>query len=131
MCEKAEEIQQNPEVVELKTMTAIHQSSVVNGVCIVLAYYFYLPSIYTQWFNKDAVWLPRQDQLQEMIDWGKGRHPQDWFRYFYEWIKQHDQKWVHFYSTAEQLWLAFVMQEKYGKVWDSVKKDWVKGGVRP
>ena len=29
-------------------------------------------------------------------------------------------------SSLEQIWLAFVMEEKYNKVWDG--KDWVKGG---
>jgi len=35
---------------------------------------------------------------------------------------------LNFYSeqftSMEQLWLAFVMKEKYGKVWD--RKDWIE-----
>ncbi len=43
-------------------------------------------------------------------------------RFFMWWDSKQD---LPFPSMA-QLWLAFVMKEKYGKVWDSSKQDWVK-----
>ena len=66
------------------------------------------------------IWLPRQDQLQEMTGITKAWQ-------FHEWIKRisfgidsppdvlmrYEQDW-----SMEQLWLAFVMKEKYNKVWD-------------
>jgi len=73
------------------------------------------------------IWLPRQDQLQEML------HTEDDYSYvvstqlhqineFYNTID-----WVADGSelTMEQVWLAFVMKEKHNKVWDG--EDWVKG----
>ena len=33
---------------------------------------------------------------------------------------------IGFGLTWEQLWLAFVMQEKYSKQWLTDKKEWVK-----
>ena len=68
-------------------------------------------------------WIPlyRQDQLQKMVD--------DYN--IYSQISRFD-KWTHdvaFYqgvqwSSMEQLWLAFVMHEKYQKQWDKEKKEW-------
>ena len=67
--------------------------------------------------------LKRQDQLQEMeVDFN-----------IYSQISRFD-KWVHndaFYQrktmweSHEQLWLAFVMHELHGKVWDNEKEEWV------
>lgn len=81
------------------------------------------------------VWLPRQDQLQEI--WGRHIHGDDYdgsegffmldcFQCFilddegcgkdtYEFTKDMD--------TLEQLWLVFVMREKYGKKW--VDGEWI------
>ncbi len=72
------------------------------------------------------IWLPRQDQLQEMI--------KDKFRlktgeifliqpFYYFSLSQFYQK-VN--ASMEQLWLAFVMKEKYGKLWNG--QNWVKEG---
>ena len=71
------------------------------------------------------IWLPRQDQLQEMVDaWWREQgdfgkflitklhefamsfHPQP-----FQEDKMPLQSW-------EQLWLAFVMKEKHNKVWN-------------
>jgi len=72
----------------------------------------------------DQVWLPRQDQLQEMIELvdGVNYHFQDLNRHFSDWIKRHDCRWMHCTASAEQLWLAFVMKEKYNKAWNG--KEW-------
>ena len=50
-----------------------------------------------------SIWLPRQDQLQGMVEYTVG---------------------VNKFNSMEQLWLAFVMSEKYNKKWDG--KDWIK-----
>ena len=60
------------------------------------------------------IWLPRQDQLQEIYctEYAFG------LRWFYEFAIVNQIK----FNSMEQIWLAFAMQEKYGKVWDG--KDW-------
>ena len=73
------------------------------------------------------VWLPRQDQLQEMVSvpigtfndnfWTILEDLRDWGHNYAEF-----QQWIPL--SMEQLWLAFVMNEKYNKVWNG--EDWVK-----
>lgn len=68
------------------------------------------------------VFLPRQDQLQEMVG-GEWWRTLEWFNSFvYCCVSD-----ATFYGTrgplfkvgsVEQLWLAFVMHEKFGKVWN-------------
>lgn len=77
----------------------------------------------------NRIWLPRQDQLQEMvskrlkeirmkIDWYFG---DQWRMIFYD----DPLKYSHVYGKSmEQLWLAFVMREKFNKIWNV--GDWVK-----
>ena len=71
-------------------------------------------------------WLPRQDQLQEMvserlkkirigIDWYFG---DQWRMIYYDDPLKH---YVIHGGTFEQLWLAFVMKEKFNKIWDGSK----------
>ena len=64
--------------------------------------------------------LERQGQLQEMIkDKFKG--------WTYAGVLNALQSFcfeISNYDSMEQLWLAFVMKEKYGKVWNG--KEWVK-----
>jgi hypothetical protein len=60
----------------------------------------------------DAIWLPRQDQLQEMV-----MQPRLLQRFFVWWDNL---PLFPDYDSMEQLWLAFVMKEK-GKTWDGDK----------
>ena len=79
------------------------------------------------------VWLPTQEQLQEMVElWGS-----DAFRKmdYVLWILRKECifttdliYWQNFNSFKE-FWLAFVMWKRYGKVWDDEKEEWVKGGI--
>lgn len=90
------------------------------------------------------VWLPRQDQLQEMVRGIyeenhkhtlaniKGHKYYDpsfihriMFACFSKWFGEED-TYVQQFASSEQLWLAFVMKEKYGKVWNG--EDWIKEG---
>jgi len=74
-------------------------------------------------------WLPRQDELQEMI-LDKENSPISELKCLVdlssegpegeEWI---DEYWEGF-SSMEQLWLAYVMKENYNKIWNG--KDWIK-----
>ena len=72
----------------------------------------------------DTIWLPRQDDLQKMvadtidcpshsscaifINVGHRMH---------QWCDEAWDYWMRF-TSMEQLWLAFVMKEKYNKVWN-------------
>jgi hypothetical protein len=80
----------------------------------------------------------QQDQLQDMVDWDNyhdcqstvGKTDEFWWWCHpktktndYDWEKQMiDYIWS--FNTMEQLWLAFVMWEKYQKRWDGV--GWIK-----
>ena len=65
----------------------------------------------------ESIWLPRQDQLQKMVPislislitaiW-KFTHKKNGFA-------REDQDYLR---SMEQLWLAFVMKEKYNKEWE-------------
>lgn len=66
----------------------------------------------------ETVWLPRQDQLQEMLGYQLGGLIDLWC----QWIDRATfPKNTH--NSMEQLWLAFVMREKFGKVWTG--EDWI------
>lgn len=73
--------------------------------------------------EEDEVWLPRQDQLQEML----GKPLPELSAEFNAWESSpyflNRRSWV--FSSMEQLWLAFVMLERFGKIWDG--EDWVNG----
>lgn len=81
-----------------------------------------------------GVWLPTQSQLQRMVDkpyqssnlemQNICRHAQlrTMFSSMGEFLKTIDQ---HTLTSMEQLWLAFVMKERYNKVWSTEKEEWV------
>ena len=79
-------------------------------------------------FPEDAekgVAFKTQDQLQEMV---RDRYKSlDSFSYFFWlWVTTKCPEKVLGLNSMEQLWLAFVMKEEYGKVWDG--EGWI-GGV--
>ena len=69
-------------------------------------------------------WLPRQDQLQEILE----LDPSLWtgivqliWEFGKEMIRNKQERYIF---SMEQLWLAFVMKEKYNKIWDGKDKKW-------
>ncbi len=69
-------------------------------------------------------WLPRQDQLQEMVWRENAQHTLlDFYNGAGGLFNEGQKYWLQFISM-EQLWLAFVMKEKYNKVWNG--KEWIK-----
>ena len=60
-------------------------------------------------YRVDVIWLPRQDQLQEMVN-----------RPSLSWMLRDASNFEHDveFDSMEQLWLAFVMKEKYNKIWN-------------
>ena len=72
------------------------------------------------------IWLPRQDQLQEMFG-GWPLELLDKFYTFCMWDEQFEELRDKMTPISmEQLWLSFVMKELYQKVWDEAKGEWVK-----
>jgi len=79
-----------------------------------------------------VIWLPRQDQLQEIYQQFLPQDVQDssivWVVIaddFHDWIFDTLPK-ISFtpFVTMEQLWFAFVMEENHNKVWSGTS--WVK-----
>ena len=65
-----------------------------------------------RWYKKFCIWLPRQDQLQEMV---KGYvNASSMIVGFNEYLN-HVDAFIDY--SMEKLWLAFVMKEKFNKTW--------------
>ena len=69
----------------------------------------------------DWRWLPRQDELQDIVSSVNPPTTIDTFMYcsFHQWSYSE----VDMYDSWEQLWLAFVMRENFRKEWDG--SEWV------
>ena len=65
---------------------------------------------------EDAIWLPTQSQLQKMVNTDFTLQILDLE------LLVEEGNW-HYVDSMEQLWLAFVMKEKHGKVWNG--EGWV------
>ncbi len=148
MCEKAEEIQTKEAQgwiggTQQSGNIYFHTSSLyAKEVGIPGGYYYLMEEYYEdeegeeQHRNVKTIWLPTQDQLQGMVDLElfqdvnsktHKRYCLHDFMRFCEWgygssvIARQPQE---LFSSMEQLWLAFVQKQKWGKVWDGDK--WVK-----
>lgn len=141
MCERAEEIQENHTTVEFDIFYVdFSKSGWVNDNEICSAEYDYdsegngiwkIPYVEKgrEYDKRDDgmsyIWLPRQDQLQEMIIGlpqchGRVMKPLiECLVKFEEWFHNDEPKAE--FNSMEQLWLAFVMKEKYKKTWDGRK----------
>lgn len=111
MCRKAAEIQEVWEPKDGDFSTGDFSTGV--GSVIVQ-----MPSKWS-WKPK-VIWLPRQDQLQDMVDWSGYGYKVSTICYQ---IDEFYEKGGIVWGSMEQLWLAFVMHEKYGKKWNG--GDWV------
>jgi len=76
------------------------------------------------YYADTGIWLPRQDQLQDMLVYDE--LPLDSFIVsFWRWYEKLGGKELLF-KSMEQFLLAYVMNKKYGKVWKGDK--WSKIG---
>jgi hypothetical protein len=66
--------------------------------------------------TKRLVWLPRQDQLQEIL----GENWKDNLLLICHWMEWKSPLGLH---SMEQLWLSFVMRQKFNKAWNG--EDWI------
>jgi hypothetical protein len=69
-----------------------------------------------------AVWLPRQDQLQEMVIENYAM-PWDLAVAFSNVLMGENASYFEKFDSMEKLWLAFIMLEKYKKKWN--EGEWV------
>lgn len=106
MCEKAKEIQ---DYFDFKNFE-FRDKTKFSLMCSTFA------SVYGN--VKGDVWLPRQDQLQILSG--------------LSWI-EFDERCIRFalyndnpVPEKEQIGIQVIMKEKYGKIWDSEKEEWVK-----
>jgi hypothetical protein len=72
----------------------------------------------------DEIWLPRQDQLQGMIS-----HDKSGALLLLSLFSQSVYRWktsykMQFAKSMEQLWLAYVMYEKFNKKWNWNEDKW-------
>lgn len=81
--------------------------------------------------SKHLIWLPRQDQIQEMMRADKEDKFSNWLLKLEEFthiiqpwdipIDKSGLKTIGWLETWEQLWLAFYMWGKHKKIWDGEK----------
>ena len=70
-----------------------------------------------------------QDQLQEMMYDDIINKPHYLLNQFYQdWYSKEYNVFLNW--SMEQLWLAFVMHEKYHKIWNPEKEEWIKQEAR-
>lgn len=132
MCEKAEEIQRSwnhtgGDVFFIKEGEFIFGEPaeggwVANEGDVVYSSSYEFPEngeSTNKYYHDLYIWLPRQDQLQEMC-WTLT--DTKWTPFFALTVAR-DFANEHPFQTMEQLWLAFVMKEKYGKVWSG--EEWI------
>ena len=120
MCEKAEEIQGQwePKSYDYVYDTDPHEYNEVSLITNPAG------------FNKNGfIWLPRQDQLQEMLQKYVEKDclvgdsiSKRMAMYFGIWVQK--EECLNFYSM-EQYWLVWLMKEKFNKVWDG--DNWING----
>jgi len=88
--------------------------------------------------GEGSIWLPRQDQLQGMVDphifnspwfiWGKFKDfvaGKWWVNGVCEMRPEH-YSYIAQFQSFEQLWIAFVMHELHNKHWSG--SEWVERG---
>lgn len=80
----------------------------------------YWESDYPVFYGSKCIFLPTQVQLQRMLGYTIMFELLEHFRIWYLAING-----TGYYDSMEQLWLAFVMRQVYGRVWDEDKEEWV------
>ena len=116
LCQKAKEIQESWQPRE--------GDFIAGTYCGVMVYT--ISSVY----RDPVIWLPRQDQLQEIVGVSHVHPPFLDLQRWHDWaiIKVNADYWDKF-ASMEQLWFAFIMKQRYNKVWSIEKDEWVKLSV--
>jgi len=112
MCEKATEIQKQATLDSYYWDKFIEERFYVRYSAIS----FILPPE-----NERSVWLPRQDQLQEMLKYPL--EPTMEMNIISKYFRNQGIAYYGQFNTYEQLWLAYIMVSVHNKVWNG--EDWV------
>ena len=138
MCEKAEEIQANR---PLPSIQVVDEKLVDNWKMVYFDEGYLIDNRGNWWADTrpDTIWLPRQDQLQEMVleseHYGWLPHLCQNFAEFLspyqlaDTLSRRSDHWAALgemldvktyvlqFTSMEQLWFAFVMKENHNKMW--------------
>lgn len=136
MCEKAVEIQElEPEEFEIRNIYCEIYNQIIcpkctSGIsgkfCSVCGTPMISEKEYSisQFKGKDdMIWLPRQDQLQEIEMFHIKINS---LEFIYQAVDNRDKDpdyWYNF-NSGEQFFLAYIMQRKYNKTWNG--EDWIE-----
>ncbi len=124
-CIKAEEIQISWEMIDGDYYLPLRDETVLFRVCILNDWETRTHIVE----NRNAfIWLPRLDQLQNMIDWTRWEFKitkKTHIEMHYAAISGELSSGTVFGETMGQVWLAFVMKAKYGKIWEPEQVKWV------
>lgn len=125
MCKQAKELQDNWDPTTGDFIFEILQINPLRGTVFVneqhTAYGFTRLKVVASDKNWNMVWLPRQDQLQEILTNVNKYHTIydmmcDCYEFGHDFFTAMGNPPT--YPTFEQLWLAFVMEIKYKKEWN-------------
>lgn len=117
MCDKAKEIQLMHSIYEAGDIYLEGRDAITNRPIFTMAHENNEGK--QRAIGDFKTWLPRQDQLQEMM----GNYTEQcdvMYRYLMQEVLLPNQG----IESMEQLWLKIVLREKYFKTWNSV--DWTK-----
>lgn len=121
MCEKAEEIQAHWSIKKRGTNNywyCISSAGTARGLNMVIS---------DGSGESNYIWLPRQDQLQEMrphkVALAFGDLHYAFAHGFTDTYHKDDWEYAFIYETDEQVWLSFIMKEKHNKAWNG--EDWI------
>ena len=129
MCEKTKEIQS---IWHSPKLTQLHYEQGYNGSYYQSEYGVNCVDYeYESFYEKIDIWLPTQAQLQAMIGGDAHDLILDLLSFIYviscgelERRKEYPEQ----FTSMEQLWLAFVMKERFNKVWNGT--NWVKQSIK-
>ena len=119
MCEKAVEIQKSREYFcDCDVVYYIGTDEEINTKIFT----FPLAESWIDWKREEFIWLPQQDQLQDMLieHWEEADCINKYVVLsdeFYQFVFEKESDYTLPFRTMEKLWLAFVMKEKYSKQW--------------
>ena len=125
MCEKAVEIQ----TIWKKDGTKSGDFIKVHGyeICVISSHE-------AGAWSDHWIWIPRQDQLQEMAYDGKIKSFPVLQWSFYLFLLERNEDWRNIrkrgddekkYSSFEKVWLSYLMRHKFNKTWNG--EDWING----
>lgn len=78
--------------------------------------------------DKDCVWLPRQDQIQKLLEYENILELESDFAVWVDTTYVEDfnpEDYNSFDKTMEELWLLFFMDKIHNRSWDDENKIWI------